>query len=84
MSIQIGKKVTYRMIESESYVEDAGWITSYGICCEEKNPDNETVLTRTISDISTRSGFVEDLVEKLIHYEASPIHLMDIISDHLL
>ena len=45
MSIQIGKKVTYRMIESESYVEDAGWITSYGICCEEKNPDNETVLT---------------------------------------
>ncbi len=79
------RKITYRMIETQSFVEEAGMVTSYGICCEESaDQDGGPVISRTVPDISTQSGFVEDLVEKLIRHEASPVHLMDIIADHLI
>lgn len=78
------RKITYRMVETQSFVEEAGVVTTYGICCEESTgQDGEPVVSRTVPAISTKPGFVEDLVDKLIACGASPVHLMDIIADHL-
>lgn len=80
-------KVIYHLVKTaEYYVEDSGMITTYGISCRggEDLPGSGQAETRTFPDISTKSAFVEELVDRLNNHEADPIHLLDLIEDYLL
>ena len=70
--------VHYQMIASTEYVEDSGLVITYGISCRAGQGADQI-----ITNISTRSGFVEDLVDKLNRYGADPVHLKDFIYDFL-
>ena len=75
----------YKMICTTSYVEDSGLIATYGISCDsgkESTPGQQSPC-QIVEDISTESGFIEALVEKLNQFEADPTHLRDLIEDYL-
>ena len=38
---------------------------------------------QVVPNISTESDFVEDMIEKLMQNKADPVHLKDLILDHL-
>ncbi|MCL2121558.1 MAG: DUF6514 family protein [Clostridiales bacterium] len=77
--------IRYEMIQSTEYVEDSGVVTSYGISCreEKQRSGHLSVNVQRIANISTEPAFVQELIEKLICSDADPVHLRDIIEDHL-
>jgi len=79
------KEVRYEMIETTEYVEDSGLVTTYGICYHEKEGLGEhgDADYHVVPNISTKSDFVGDLIEKLMHNGADPVHLKDLIDDYL-
>ena len=83
--MQESNSFRYQMVTTSEYVEDSGTITTYGISfrnrCEIGGDcqENEEI----ISNISTRSAFVKELVDKLNRSDADPIHLHDFIYDSL-
>ena len=81
-------KYQYEIFETKEYVEDSGSVTSYGISCKispfaSDRGGGDTSKHYQVSNISTQSTFVEALVEKLISHDADPVHLVDLIYDHL-
>ena len=78
-------KIRYQMTQTTEYVEDSGAVTVYGICCLDEShlSDNESERYQTIPNISTKSDFVEELIEKLVRHDADPVHLRDLIEDYL-
>ncbi len=83
MSSQV--RVKYHVIQTNQYVEDSGMVRSYGICCEELPViDNDKgALCQVIPDISIHQEFVEELIYKLVLFNADPIHLRDLIEDYI-
>ena len=78
-------EVRYQMIETTSYVEDSGLVTTYGIRYreDEKSRKRKRAEYGVVPDISTESGFVGLLVDKLLAHDVDPVHLKDLIDDHL-
>jgi len=78
-------KIRYHVVITKAYVEDTGFITSYGICCEEvPEPEkSEESKYQVIPDISTRQSLVEELIDKLTLYDADPVHFRDLIEDFI-
>ncbi|MCL1805519.1 MAG: DUF6514 family protein [Clostridiales bacterium] len=78
-------RVMYQMIETHEYVEDSGMIAAYGVSCGAGATDAGRVRAKghTIPNISTRSSFVEELVNRLNNHGAAPVHLRDLIEDYL-
>jgi hypothetical protein len=72
----------YQLIETLETVEDHGAAVAYGIRCQEIPAEGANVC-HEVHNISTRPDFVKRLVEHLINYEVSPVHLIDIINDYL-
>jgi hypothetical protein len=73
------------MIQSSTYVEDSGLVTTYGISCltdAEASRSTPSGL-EMICDISSQSNLVEKLVEALNEHDADPIHLKELIYDFL-
>ena len=83
--MQQTSKIVYKMIESTNYVEDNGMVTTYGVSCgaEKESAGQKPAQSQSVSNISTRSAFVEELVERLNNHAAAPIHLKDLIDDYL-
>ena len=75
----------YRLIEGAEYVEGSGLVTTYGICCgdDRQVADGSSAEYQAVPHISTRSDFVEELIEKLVSNNAAPVHLKDLIDDYL-
>ena len=75
----------YRMITTVEYVEDSGLVASYGIRCQNRHAPNgsDGAQSQDVPNISTRPDFVEELIEKLRHHQADPVHLRDLIEDSL-
>ena len=83
--MQESNSFRYQMVTTSEYVEDSGRVTAYGISFRNRcgagggRQENEEI----IPNISTRSAFVEELVDKLNKSDADPVHLHDFIYDSL-
>ncbi len=67
----------WRLTESRRLLEDAGYVTVYGVAyCSEDTPFR-------FDDISPRRDAVEALLERLQQTDPSPIHWEAIIEDYI-
>ena len=79
-------KYSYEIIETTEYVEECGNVIVYGISCQAKQPSSncpEGSHRCQVTNISTRPDFVKELLEKLILHDADPVHLTELVCDHL-
>lgn len=67
----------YSLVKSETYIEDYGIVTTFGI--QTTNLKNNII----IKDISTSIEKVNCLVKLCNDNNVSPIHLKDIIDDYI-
>lgn len=65
------KSYTYRVVEEDLRCEETVY-KGYGLSCNGE---------RTVSDISTDRGFVEELASMFSDSNLSPVHLIDVLED---
>ena len=77
--------IQYKLIKTTAQVEDSGLVATYGICCrvDKQISEQHEVSYQVIKDISCEPRLVEDLIAKLYQHDVDPLHLPDLIEDHL-
>lgn len=63
----------WKIIEKELVTEDGEGYTGYGVECGECSVD----------DITSEQTVIEKLADELNRYEASPLHIWDIVENFL-
>ena len=70
----------YSVFEEESFSEDLGHYTSFGI---EVTDSNKRVIL-SVADVSTEKDVVSNICLLCNKAKLSPIHLLDVLEDSLL
>lgn len=76
------RRVCRYVVTRETYTDEDGNHTVYGISAVEQDDDNMTILAHA-PNVSANEAAVRDLAKRCTRHHLAPIHLHDVVEDFL-